>query len=250
MNLILGTQLFDTPRLGLFLDSVRTLVRQHPMDCYSMHAMDHVPLAPLPKPFVRDGHATRLAKDIIPGSTSDKPCITDIFTRLAQLNADGWFMFVNSDVEISLGLLDILNQSVDHTKAFILYRRAYDPFTNNGVNRNGQDGFIVNSQWWLKHNAKHRDLPDIMGEPCWDNAFTIMMMELAGYDNVVHVGDMLYHREHPTQWGYDSHEFSTYISPRWKDNPLRYKWEVYRSQLMNWKDVYSSLPPFEIVGKQ
>ena len=38
----------------------------------------------------------------------------------------------------------------------------------------GQDMFVVSVQWWQRNRSRFR--PYILGEACWDNVYTAVMM--------------------------------------------------------------------------
>ena len=224
MNIIFGTHIHETPRLGLFLDSVphSSFVRS-----YAVHAEGHLPKY-LPKPFERIGWNVKISSEVIPGSKSDKPCVNDIFTALADCNPNGLFMFTNSDVEFAGDCLDSIKHywKRDETKAIALYRRDYSPY-NSSTMLHGQDGFVVDSRFWLKHAAKFSDIPNILGEPGWDNAFTSTFMDLAGKENVLHLRDLLHHREHSRKWDHQSYEWTNYLADKWDSCPSKRTWETF-----------------------
>jgi len=226
MKIIIGTHIHETPRLGLFLDSINKLPNLPAILCYALHSEGHLPKT-IPAPFERTGMDIRIASQVIPGSKSDKPLVNDMFTRLALLNPNGYFLFVNSDVELCPAIFESIAMDwKSDTKVAALYRYDYGPAYGNTL-VTGQDGFFVESRWWLQQQRKFEDIPNVLGEPAWDNAFTCTMMDIAGQANVLHFANLLYHRVHVQRWTHEGHDWQTYLAKQWINCPSRGLWESF-----------------------
>ncbi len=98
------------------------------------------------------------AKNIIPGSVSEKPIIYEMFDGLASAGLD-YFLFINCDIIVSEKAIDwMLNQDEYHSACFFR--------TKHGV-----DGFYINTMWWKLNRTKFFDLPNVYAEPAWDAAY-------------------------------------------------------------------------------
>jgi len=108
-----------------------------------------------------------------------KPLTRELFDVLAQVAAargHRYFAFVNSDILILPAALEAIEREVRQTYA--ISRHDIDDL--DGDVREGTlltagiDMFVVSVEWWRRHCRRFRQY--VIGDACWDNVYTAMMM--------------------------------------------------------------------------
>jgi hypothetical protein len=242
--IVMGTQFFEAPG-----DAGR---RQHRTRAalLSLDQVIPVNLQFVDEDFRAEGFRTlrvlqRDARTITGAGGRRKPIVSDMFDALAgAARAAGcrYFAYLNNDIEVSQGAVDLI--LAGNRDGYAFSRVDVDPATGTeaGVEIFGLDMFAIDAGWWERERRRFR--PYIAGEACWDNVYASL---LCAYGNGVVVNERpgIYHQRHATQWndgpfaihnGYlaalDSPDFSRWVRYATKlDEMLRAGTPVDRDRL-------------------
>lgn len=128
-----------------------------------------------------------------------RPLSSDIFDLLASealARGHQYFAYINSDIVVTPALVERVGQEPHDT--YVVSRCDVDE--TGGARRMvtaGQDMFVVSAAWWQRERARFR--PYIIGEACWDNVYTaIMMCHSNGI--VLNREPLILHEQHPAIW--------------------------------------------------
>ena len=127
-----------------------------------------------------------------------KPIADEMFDVLASAAADrghACFAYINSDIVVTPALVQTVHDAGKDTYA--VSRCDVGGEDGDRMLTAGVDMFIVSVEWWRSHRARFR--PYILGDACWDNVYTAVMMS--------HSNGVLWNRErlilhqfHATVW--------------------------------------------------
>jgi hypothetical protein len=124
--------------------------------------------------------------------------VFDALWRAAIAGRHRYFAFINADILVTpeaVATVDRLDQDT-----YALSRSDVDDITMPAAGpilTAGLDMFVVSTAWWPRH--RHRFRPYIVGEGCWDNVYTaIMMSHSRGL--VLNREPLILHERHPARW--------------------------------------------------
>jgi hypothetical protein len=168
----------------------------------------------------------RKAKDLIFGSTSEKPIVSDFFNVLADTNCD-YFIFLNSDVLLTEKLLKLVLKGEYETYFF----SRHDCYPIDDLNKiipfrieiAGFDAWAVKKSWWIENRTYFKDY--IYAEHLWDVAYAVEMFNRSksffGNKDVY-----LCHEKHDLNWTETSPE-AIHNSNLWKETPYHERWKEF-----------------------
>jgi hypothetical protein len=127
-----------------------------------------------------------------------RPVAREMFDVLATAAAGGghrYFAYINSDIVVTGALVNEVGREPRETYA--VSRCDVGGEAPSRLITSGQDMFVVAVRWWQQNRARFR--PYILGEACWDNVYTAMMM--CHSDGVVLNRDpLILHERHAAIW--------------------------------------------------
>jgi hypothetical protein len=100
----------------------------------------------------------------------------DVLARVAAARGHQYFAFVNSDILILPAALEALEREVRQTYAISRHDvdRLDGDLAGSTLLTAGIDMFVVSVEWWRRHCRRFR--PYVIGDACWDNVYTAVMM--------------------------------------------------------------------------
>jgi hypothetical protein len=127
-----------------------------------------------------------------------KPIADEMFDVLASAAADRghvYFAYINSDIIVTPALVGAVRRAGWNTYA--VSRCDVGGDEGDRIITAGLDMFVVSVEWWRRHRTRFR--PYILGDPCWDNVYTAVMM--CHSNGVVWNRDrLILHQSHATVW--------------------------------------------------
>lgn len=124
--------------------------------------------------------------------------VLDVLWRAAEAAQHRYFAFINADILVTpeavaaVDRLDYETYAVSRSEVDNFAMPAPGPMLTAGV-----DMFVVSTAWWPRH--RHRFRAYIVGEGCWDNVYTaIMMVHSRGI--VLNREPLILHERHPSPW--------------------------------------------------
>lgn len=157
-----------------------------------------------------------------------KPIVSDLLDALADAaTARGLrhFAFVNADIVVTQAAVDRIRGGQRQTCAFS--RMDVDATgIEAGIVVWGVDAFAFDVDWWRLHRRRFR--PYVLGEVCFDNVFTAIMM--AHGDGIIEnrAGEIR-HERHTSQSGGAYSRFNYYLAAL--DSPYFSMWARYIAEL-------------------
>jgi hypothetical protein len=156
---------------------------------------------PSPRPGIRTVAALRRDSTTITGRAGRvKPIASDVLDALAAVaEREGcrYFAYVNSDIIVSPAAVALV--AAGEHEAYAFSRMDYDAAgRDTGLVLTGCDAFAFDVAWWRAN--RHRFRPYILGEPCWDNVYTSVLM-CHGNGRLVNRDGAIRHEMHATAWG-------------------------------------------------
>lgn len=109
-----------------------------------------------------------------------KPLTREIFDTLADVaRARGhrYFAYVNSDIIVLPDAIEVIERLGRETYAISRHDIAPGsaPSLDGGeLLTSGLDMFVISIDWWKRHRRRFR--PYVVGDACWDNVYTAIMM--------------------------------------------------------------------------
>jgi hypothetical protein len=127
-----------------------------------------------------------------------KPIVSEMFDALANLARSAGcshFAYLNADIEVAAGALDLARHGNPDAVAFS--RMDRDPVTGSdlAVEIRGLDLFVVSVTWWARE--RHRFRTYIAGEPLWDNVYAALAC-MHGNGRIISDRPGVYHERHAT----------------------------------------------------
>ena len=98
--------------------------------------------------------------------------IFDVLAAEARRRGIRYCCFTNADIIWSQAAVDWILAS--GKEACILSRRDVDGAHEKGIELAGLDAVAIDASWWPRHRHRFRDY--IVGEICWDNSYTAILM--------------------------------------------------------------------------
>jgi hypothetical protein len=98
----------------------------------------------------------------------------DVLAAEARRRGCGYFCFTNADIIWSQAAVDWIRR--EGREAYALSRLDFDGETgaDAGVELSGVDAIAMRPEWYQAHAHRFRDY--IVGEICWDNVYTAILM--------------------------------------------------------------------------
>ena len=136
---------------------------------------------------------------VVTGSSGRrKPIALEMFDVLAAA-ADARrcqkFAYINSDVVVTPALVQAVRKAGKETYA--VSRSDVGGGESGRMVTAGQDMFVVSVEWWRRNRARFR--PYILGEACWDNVYTAVMM-CHSDGALLNRDPLLLHERHAAVW--------------------------------------------------
>lgn len=204
MKIALGTNIFNSyHRQDMCIQSLLRLKQLYPdmIDLYNIQ--------PINNPQVVDNFQTlpilkQTAKDVVTGSTCEKPLIKEMLNSLSNLNGYDYFIFTNSDIIISNRFIKLILdnkdkdsfcgsrltiediQTLDETPKLVQYQVA------------GFDTFAFKTNWWRLNENKFPEY--IFGHPCWDVHYATLCKRLGTSMFVNKWPAAIFHIQHEIAW--------------------------------------------------
>ena len=127
-----------------------------------------------------------------------KPIASEMFDALAaaaHARSLQYFAYINSDIVVTPALVERVQRSAND--AYVVSRCDVGERAPNRMITAGQDMFVVSVAWWQRNRSRFR--PYILGEACWDNVYTAVMMCHA--DSVLlNREPLILHERHAAMW--------------------------------------------------
>ena len=104
-----------------------------------------------------------------------KPIAVEMFDVLASAAAarsHHYFAYINSDIVVTRALVNAVQGGARDTYA--ISRCDIGGEAGDRMITAGQDMFVVSVPWWGRNRGRFRSY--ILGEACWDNVYTAVMM--------------------------------------------------------------------------
>jgi hypothetical protein len=123
----------------------------------------------------------------------------DVLSRVATARGHHYFAFVNSDVLVLPAALEALAREVRQTYAISRHDidRLDGDVARSTLLTAGIDMFVVSAEWWRRHCRRFR--PYVIGDACWDNVYTAVMM--CHSDGIIlNREPLILHERHQTLW--------------------------------------------------
>jgi hypothetical protein len=127
-----------------------------------------------------------------------KPIAREMFDVLAaEAAARGhrYFAYINSDIVVTRDLVDEVERRGMETYA--VSRCDIGGGAPGEMVTAGQDMFVVSVAWWRHNRSRFR--PYILGDACWDNVYTAVLM-CHSRGAVLNRDPLILHERHPTIW--------------------------------------------------
>jgi hypothetical protein len=158
------------------------------------------------------------------------PIVADLLDALARTAfARGlrYAAFINSDIIVTQAAIDRIRGEGRQTYAFS--RMDIDPPSGAELSivHTGIDAFVVDVAWWREH--QHRFRSYVLGQPCFDNVFTAIMMAHSADGIVVNRAGEIRHEWHPMQSGGPYARYNFYLAAL--DAPYFTLWAHYIAAL-------------------
>jgi hypothetical protein len=131
-----------------------------------------------------------------------KPVAREVFDALADVAArrgHQYFAYINSDIQVLPAALDAIARRARQTYA--ISRHDVDRFGESSAAAapltSGTDMFVLAVPWWQRHRRRFR--PYLVGDICWDNVYTSLMM--CHSDGIILNRErLILHERHATRW--------------------------------------------------
>jgi hypothetical protein len=135
-----------------------------------------------------------------PGRRS-KPITRELFDVLASLaSARGcrYFAYINADIIVRPDAIDAVKAGERETYAICRHDvDSVHDLRDASALLAGIDMFVFSVEWWRRHRRRFR--PYIVGDACWDDVYTAVMM--CHSDGLILNRDpLILHERHPTAW--------------------------------------------------
>jgi hypothetical protein len=159
-----------------------------------------------------------------------KPIVSDILDALALVaEREGCrsFFYMNSDITVSQRAVALV--SAGDYEAYAFSRMDCDGAGHDiGMVLTGCDAFAFDVAWWRANRRRFRTY--ILGEPCWDNVYTsVLMCHAKGI--LVNREALISHEVHATRWGASAFaEYNGYLATL--DARYFTLWATYHARLV------------------
>jgi hypothetical protein len=129
-----------------------------------------------------------------------KPLTRELFDLLAAEAArrgHRYFAYINSDIIILEAAVDEIERLKKQTYAISRHDIEAGDDTSGRLLTSGLDMFVMEPAWWLRHRRRFR--PYVIGDACWDNVYTAVMM-CHSNGAVLNRDRLILHERHPVLW--------------------------------------------------
>jgi hypothetical protein len=131
-----------------------------------------------------------------------KPLAREVFDVLARRAAAGGhsrFAFINADIVVTPAAVAEIERL--GRESYVISRSDVNDVTRDQPSgrpmTSGLDMFVVSTTWWPRH--RHRFRQYIVGETCWDNVYTALLM-CHSRGVVLNRETLILHERHTPTW--------------------------------------------------
>ena len=127
-----------------------------------------------------------------------KPLTTEVFNLLAGEAAGRghrYFSYLNSDIVVTRSLFERIADGWKET--YSISRWDVNGRGGGKMVTAGQDMFVVSVDWWSRHQARFK--PYVIGEACWDNVYTAIML-CHSNGTLLNREPLILHEQHEAPW--------------------------------------------------
>jgi hypothetical protein len=100
----------------------------------------------------------------------------DVLARIAEVRGHRYFAYINSDIVVLPAAVEAIDR--DRLDTYAISRHDVDDIRHHGSDgtplTSGVDMFVMDLAWWERHRRRFR--PYVIGDACWDNVYTALMM--------------------------------------------------------------------------
>ena len=124
--------------------------------------------------------------------------VFDVFASVAESRGHAYFAYINSDIVVLPATVETVEREMKQTYAI----SRHDVSSINDRHgatllTTGLDMFVISIEWWKRHRRRFR--PYVVGNACWDNVYTAIMM--CHSDGIILNRDpLILHVRHPAVW--------------------------------------------------
>ena len=119
----------------------------------------------------------------------------DVLSSEAASRSHRYFAYINADIVVTPALVHEIG--CGGRESYAVSRCDVGPGTPDRMVTSGQDMFVVSVSWWQHNRLRFR--PYILGEACWDNVYTaVMMCHAQGV--LLNRDPLILHERHPLVW--------------------------------------------------
>jgi len=198
-----------------------------------------------PEEFIDLPVLKQMCRDIIPGSKLRKPIVHEMVDSLAAVaeSPDDLLVLLNSDIWLTPAAEHLLiHGQLGNGACFSRVDFSptnCDPETASFAHDfpNGWDMFVFKASWWREFRDRFLDLPCVLAERAWDNAYACTMKaygDVQWFNKVPYI----FHQPHKRRWGFTSLEgnwcgqkwLSTGWEKLWRPHVAQMKLRVYLNQ--------------------
>ena len=119
----------------------------------------------------------------------------DVLAAAAVARGHDYFAYINSDIVVTRALVNAVQRGARDTYA--ISRCDVGGEAGDRMITAGQDMFAVSVRWWGDNRVRFR--PYILGEACWDNVYTAVMM-CHSNGALLNRDPLIMHRRHAAVW--------------------------------------------------
>jgi hypothetical protein len=119
----------------------------------------------------------------------------DVLSSEAAARSHRYFAYINADIVVTRALVHEIG--CGGRESYAVSRCDVGPGTPDRMVTSGQDMFVMSVSWWQRNRLRFR--PYILGEACWDNVYTAVMM-CHSQGVLLNRHPLILHERHPTAW--------------------------------------------------
>lgn len=123
----------------------------------------------------------------------------DVLARVAAARGHRYFAYINSDIVILPAALETIDR--DGRDTYAISRHDIDDLQRAGSDgtllTSGVDMFVMSLAWWERHRLRFR--PYVIGEACWDNVYTALLM-CHSDGRILNRDALVLHERHAVVW--------------------------------------------------
>jgi hypothetical protein len=122
----------------------------------------------------------------------------DVLASTASSRGHDYFAYINSDIIVlPAAVAEVVSKGRD-TYAICRYDvDTADDFGGGRILTSGVDMFVFSPAWWQRHRRRFR--PYVVGDACWDNVYTSVMM-CHSNGEILNRDPLILHERHQAFW--------------------------------------------------